>query len=1251
MDDNSRKRPLSVQSLIETVERVDKKPRAGSFGTGSATSNFSGQGIQLTGQGDFNVYRGNVNITTNNAAPTTAAGDCLRSLFITDPSDDRTALKRKKGNRAIGTCEWILETEELTAWLGQEQTSNILWLFGNPGIGKSTMAIFLTEKLSTIFSTINGNTLAYFFCDSSFDKRKTATSVIRGLLFQLVQQHRQLLDYVLPKYNERGPELFKSFDALWTVFMAAAADKKTGQKYCIIDALDECDRESQNIILQQFQETFLNQGAPSNIRILITSRPYSEIYEYLNEFTNKDLASYPQAEKDIDRCIEERVADLTKKKHYTNKVKQQVSNILREKAEGTFLWVGLACEELKEIPSKDAIRVLQNMPKGLHSLYKTLLNTAQEESGADTVRRILSLIAACMRPLSVLELSEACQLYEEEEDTETRVQFTRDQISSCRLMLIVQDEKVLLLHQSVKDYLVGASSGYFVDELEAHANIVYRCVNLLMEAFYGREQSSIHLFSYAIERWPDHARMAQSRFEIRDSEAEFFQVNSPSREYWLEALFDHWDYYGIPEDYDIPDDYEYPELYNIPRHMSILHIAGRWGIASLVDHITNYFCHENNTEKLDSSIDLDCVDSDNATPIELAVKWGSVSVISKLLCLGAEVNERVVTAAAKNQIDGKEIMTLLLNQYRDQITITEDIVKAAAGNYSNEVIALLLDRHGDQVIITEDIVKAAANIHTKEVIALLLNRYGDQITITEDIVKAAAEGGKEVMALLLDQRGHQITITEDIVKAAAGNYSNEVMALLLDHRGHQITITEDIVKAAAGNYSNEVMALLLDQRGHQITITEDIVKAAAGNYSNEVMALLLDRCGDQITITEDVIKAAANIHTKEVMALLLNRYGDQITITEDIVKAAARGEKEVMALLLDIRGDQIIITEDIVKAAAKNTFGLGMMALLLDRRRDQIIITEEVVKAAADNPFEEGVMELLFDQYGDQIAITEDVVKTAADGNAEVMAMLLDRRGDQIVITEDLVKAAAGNMSNGKRMMALLLDQRGDQITITEDIVKAAARNYGNNEVMALLLDRRGDQITITEDIIKAVAGNTTKGKEMIMLLLDRRGDQITITEDVVKAAATCGQDKVLDILSQENLIISDWDKWYRIAKFFNAAHDGDVHTIEQLLGQGADPDLKSDEGYTPLWVAAGNGCEAVVKVLVQRTDVNVNSRTSSGASPIFFASSFGHERVVAILIEAGADPRIVDKNGNTAAIEARRNGYERIAKILESVG
>ncbi|KAI0410277.1 vegetative incompatibility protein HET-E-1 [Xylaria grammica] len=542
------------------------------------------------------------------------AKECLRDLFLTDPFEDRNALKRKKGSRASGTCEWILGTEELTIWLGSDQIARpesqptyVLWLHGNPGTGKSTMAMFLTEELSKAFPETDRKTLAYFFCDSGFDKRKTATSVVRGLLLQLVRQHPQLLDYLLPKYNERGAELFNLFDALWTIFMDAAAHQDTGRKYCIIDALDECDRES---------------------------RLYPEIERYLRLFLNKDLASLQESKQEIELFITERVAGLRNMNRYPESVEEQVTQLLKDKAGGTFLWVGLACTELEPIASKDAVQFLQSLPAELDRLYEKLLHTAlkQDKQKEGTIKRILSLVV----------LSEACHLHRAKDETE-RIQFMREEIASCRLLVIVQDEKVIPLHQSVKDYLAGSSSGWFIDELEAHADFAYRCVDLLAEQS-GGTQSCVGLLAYATRDWANHARMAQPKFEIHHSQAGFLQTESPCRERWLESLRSHGSSLNFYE--------------RIPQQFSILHIAARWGVSTLVDY-ASLSSNQRAAESLGPLIN--CMDASGATPLNIAGLWGHSDVVSVLLYLGAKVTIKVVKAAARNFRNCKEVIALLLD--------------------------------------------------------------------------------------------------------------------------------------------------------------------------------------------------------------------------------------------------------------------------------------------------------------------------------------------------------------------------------------------------------------------------------------------------------------------------------------------------------------------------------------------------------------------------------------------------------------
>ncbi|KAL2811302.1 nucleoside phosphorylase domain-containing protein [Aspergillus granulosus] len=376
---------------------------------------------------------------------------CLQDLFITDPADNRKALQRRKGQRAPGTCSWILETDELRDWLridkiGSQEESNVFWLYGNPGTGKSTMAISLTEELSNQADFLDGTRrLAYFFCDSSSEYQRTTTSILRGLLHQLITQHKSLIGYLLPKYAEQKQKLFASIDALWSVLMDMGRDPSVSGTYCIIDALDECEREEQWTILYEIDRTFnnsrLQHSLPCALRFLIISRPYPEIRQYLSFFRHRDLSSYPAVTADLKTMIQERVDQLSRRNNYPKAVVTEISRILEDKAEGTFLWVGIACDELKQVQARKAIKTLKRLPVGLHFLYQNILDTVTtkcDEDDKPLILRLLSFVAVTRRPFSLAELSEACELHPDD-DEDSRILFAREFIDLCRLMIIAQD--------------------------------------------------------------------------------------------------------------------------------------------------------------------------------------------------------------------------------------------------------------------------------------------------------------------------------------------------------------------------------------------------------------------------------------------------------------------------------------------------------------------------------------------------------------------------------------------------------------------------------------------------------------------------------------------------------------------------------------------------------------------------------------------------------------------------------------------
>ena len=87
----------------------------------------------------------------------------------------------------------------------------------------------------------------------------------------------------------------------------------------------------------------------------------------------------------------------------------------------------------------------------------------------------------------------------------------------------------------------------------------------------------------------------------------------------------------------------------------------------------------------------------------------------------------------------------------------------------------------------------------------------------------------------------------------------------------------------------------------------------------------------------------------------------------------------------------------------------------------------------------------------------------------------------------------------------------------------------------------------------------------------------------------------------------------------FGAAEEGHESIVMHLLDQGANLHAKTDMGYTPLNRAAAFGSHQIVKMLLDK-NADVNAVTEDGFSPLHSASQRGHNEVVKLLVEAGAN-------------------------------
>merc|ERR1719231_1722335 len=111
-----------------------------------------------------------------------------------------------------------------------------------------------------------------------------------------------------------------------------------------------------------------------------------------------------------------------------------------------------------------------------------------------------------------------------------------------------------------------------------------------------------------------------------------------------------------------------------------------------------------------------------------------------------------------------------------------------------------------------------------------------------------------------------------------------------------------------------------------------------------------------------------------------------------------------------------------------------------------------------------------------------------------------------------------------------------------------------------------------------------------------------------------------------------------------NAARDGDLDHVEELLKAGHDHSEKSVNDFSPLQWAAMQGHAHIVERLI-KAGADVKAPDEIGQHPLHFAYRYGHTKVADVLIEAGADVEHGQKHLHGTP-EAARALRERKARI-----
>ncbi|KAF4884464.1 Vegetative incompatibility protein HET-E-1 [Colletotrichum fructicola] len=375
---------------------------------------------------------------------------CLADLRVTDPRDDKKRIQETKGGLLTDSYVWVLQNSDFCQWR-DNQDQRLLWVKGDPGKGKTMLLCGIIDELEATRG--QGQPLSYFFCQATDERLNTATAVLRGLIFMLLDQDPSLVSY-MKKYEKAGKALFQdvnAWQAMSEIFANMLHDSKLRGVCLLVDALDEC-----LMGCDQLLDLITKTSQSTSVKWLVSSRNWLRIEERLRTAAQRlslelNAKSVSTA---VDSYITLKISKLSELKGYSPNTASEARQYLSSNAAGTFLWVALICQELETTSEWDALEKIKSFPPGLNALYGRMMEQIDREGERDTglCRQILALVVTTYRPLSLAEFT---ILIKEHHPLASNPKFLRYIISICGSFLTIRQDTIYFVHQSAKDFLMN----------------------------------------------------------------------------------------------------------------------------------------------------------------------------------------------------------------------------------------------------------------------------------------------------------------------------------------------------------------------------------------------------------------------------------------------------------------------------------------------------------------------------------------------------------------------------------------------------------------------------------------------------------------------------------------------------------------------------------------------------------------------------------------------------------------------------
>ncbi|KAK6354169.1 hypothetical protein TWF730_008582 [Orbilia blumenaviensis] len=1241
----------------------------------------------------------------------------LRRALYKPPEINR---KDRNPDRVPGTCEWFTNHPLFQDWK-TSQSSKMLWVSADPGSGKSVLAKYLIDSVLPTDET------CYFFFKDDARGQESAITALCCILSQLFEKMPSAISKeIIDKFDIAGERFADSFTELWGALLAAVAGQ-AGKVIVVLDALDECKSDERSRLTAELRKLYMY-SSPTDLKLkfLLTSRPTREIRHGLKSLDIPDASfihlsgeseeEVEKISKEIDLVIEARIKHIGKVLYLTNDERSFLLEKLRSNPNRTYLWVYLVLDSIEkdskinvDLNNDALLNVVSNLPPTVQGAYERILSKSPNPAKA---KKLLHMVIAAARPLTLEEMEFALKLEEKHQSYEdinrsSGERFRHDVRDLCGLFVTVIDERVYLIHQTAKEFLVQESKETIegkdqwmgsINIQDSHRILFETCLQHLLftefesDPLKGDESSmgvSFYLrkyvfLDYSASHWARHFHAARIMPDEEMTE-KLLQICDTDSERWLT-------WFSVFR--------EARSLYSFPstKNMTSLMATSYFGVATAVEALLKtHNCWKLNSWFLRPRLCsyLNCRDDvQKRSALSLAAEGGYDAVVTRLL-KGCQLSWwGFQIPVGKVEVDSKAspkytplwyavskgnhasiVKTLLengacANNNGDENQDTP--LHQAVSQDNLEVVQLLL-KHGADIeaggVSKTPLCDAAARNKISIMKVLLKAGARFNITITNldshsslyDFLLAGARPGPVEPRILVYSPPLFSAVKMGKLEAAQLLLNNGAVTKPV-YRGFNTYLHEAV------SLGDEKMVRLLLENGAEIDATGKEGRTSlhlASSLGNlELVQLLLEK-GAKFDVTDEnnctLLHLAATSSNVELVRLLLKNGAK--------VDAKDKGGRTPLHMSTSSAGVVQLLLESGVDIDARTMAGLTPLHLAGQQGQTDGARVLMENGANIDARDDEGATPLhlaLVGLHGKAVLLQErniwggieSLIEIAAMAEQEGTVQLLVEKGAEIDTQNNEGVTPLDIAVEPKKEMRRILIREDEEIDAWDDEVvtplQLTIRRFRDNMVKFLL--ENGAEINPRDKKgVRLLHLAVMKCWNKTIQLLLEKGAEINARDDkgatLLHLVVRKERHQTAQFLLEKGAEINARDKEGAMPLHL-AIVTGEARTVRLLLEKGAEINARDNEGATPLHLAAkrwgpqDQGSEAVELLLEKGAEIN--ARDNKGATPLHLAV-MKDSCAVELLLENGAEIEATMDGGNTPlhCASMSNNSSGRPARLL----